>query len=240
MQQGNVSVEVLVHGKPIREFPHNGETWVEGRKDSEYSLRVRNNTSKRVEVVMTVDGLSIMDGQPGDFNTRGYAIDAFQTVVIPGWRRSDDNVAKFVFAAVEESYAEKTGQAGNIGVIGCAVFEELIQHHLIRPMHLGGFNNMRGGDEMLGTSMDMMSKGIGTGYGRETEHRVSRTEFRRATPKPAEVFMIRYADRKGLKKAGVNLKPVAVIVDPAKAKPFPAEPKPQPQPSCPPPPGWKK
>lgn len=239
MQQGNVSVEVLVHGKPIREFPHNGETWVEGRKDSEYSLRVRNNTPKRVEVVMTVDGLSIMDGQPGDFNTRGYAIDAFQTVVIPGWRRSDDNVAKFVFAAVEESYAAKTGQAGNIGVIGCAVFEEFIMpkpHYLIRPMYLGGYENMRGGDEMLGTSMDMMSKGIGTGYGRETEHRVSRTEFRRATQEPAEVITIRYADRKGLKKAGVNLKPVAVIVDPATAKPFPV----QSRPSCPPPPGWKK
>lgn len=125
MQQGEFTFDVLVHGRSIREYPHQGRTYVEGRKGSEYILRVHNQSSGRVLAVVTVDGLSVMDGSDGGFDGRGYVVAAFSYVRIPGWRLDNDEVAKFVFGSKPASYAAQTGRPQNVGVIGCAVFREV-------------------------------------------------------------------------------------------------------------------
>jgi hypothetical protein len=73
---------------------------------------------------MTVDGLSIMDGKKGSLDGNGYVVDPFQTLKIPGWRLNNDDVAKFIFAGKGKSYAAKKGNSQNVGVIGCAIFNE--------------------------------------------------------------------------------------------------------------------
>jgi hypothetical protein len=55
MRKGSFDLEVLVHGKPVREFPHQGLVWAEGRKSSEFVLHIRNNTSCRALAIPTVD-----------------------------------------------------------------------------------------------------------------------------------------------------------------------------------------
>jgi hypothetical protein len=47
-----------------------------------------------------------------------------QLIDIGGWRKSMSEVAAFVFTALPESYAARTGRPGNVGVIGVAVFRE--------------------------------------------------------------------------------------------------------------------
>lgn len=125
MKHGQVSFDVLVHGKSIREYGHEGRTFVEGRKGSEYRLRVRNGTAGRVLAVMTVDGLSVMDGSDGSEDGGGYVVEAHGSLEVPGWRLDDSEVAKFVFGSRPDSYAAQTGRGGNVGVIGCAVFAEV-------------------------------------------------------------------------------------------------------------------
>lgn len=124
MKTGEYEFEILVHGKPVAEYAHKGETFIEGKKDTEFSLRLRNNTSERALFVPTIDGLSVMDGKEASFKSQGYIVDRHTTETIDGWRTSDAEVAKFFFAAVSESYAALSGKAGNVGVIGCAVFME--------------------------------------------------------------------------------------------------------------------
>jgi len=130
-EAGAYELEVLVNGAPARTFEHAGETYVLGQEGSRYVLRVHNRSGHRIEAVVAVDGLDVIDGKPGDFaNKRGYLVDAYGHVDIDGWRLSNHEAAAFRFAPIGESYAAKTGSARNVGVIGVAVFPERM---LARP-----------------------------------------------------------------------------------------------------------
>jgi len=117
-------LDVLVHGKKVTKYPKEGLTFIEGRNETPYTIRFTNNTAWRVLVVVSVDGLSVMDGEEASSESSGYVVDAFGTVDIPGWRLDNDEVAKFIFDKKGKSYAYKTNKPNNVGVIGCLVFME--------------------------------------------------------------------------------------------------------------------
>jgi len=120
-------LEVLVNGARARTYEYGGESYVLGQSGSRYVLRVHNRSPRRVEAVVSVDGLDVIDGKAGDFkHKRGYLVDAYSFVDIDGWRISQREAAAFRFAPIGESYAAKTGSARNVGVIGVAVFAERV------------------------------------------------------------------------------------------------------------------
>lgn len=146
MQIQEFEFEVLVNGKPVAEYDDGGLTYIEGKEGTEFAIRMRNRTSKRVLFVPTIDGLSVMDGKEASFDSSGYIVGPYDTETIDGWRVSDGEVAKFFFAKVKESYAAKTNKGGNEGIIGCAVIREKekpqqiviekhFHHHDPFPMH---------------------------------------------------------------------------------------------------------
>ncbi|MCA9654756.1 MAG: hypothetical protein H6712_10435 [Myxococcales bacterium] len=98
--------------------------YVAGEEGQRYKLRVQNNSAFRFEVVASVDGLDVIDGQPGSFAKRGYILDPWSSITIDGWRTGNDSIAAFRFSGMEDSYAERTGQGRNIGVMGFAFFHE--------------------------------------------------------------------------------------------------------------------
>lgn len=117
-------LDVIINGKSVTKYPHEGRVYVEGRRGSEYSLKFRNRSGCRVIAVFSVDGLSVMDGKTARFEDTGYVVEPFSSITIPGWRLSGDDVAKFTFGDQSKSYAKKSGKGANVGVIGCVVFYE--------------------------------------------------------------------------------------------------------------------
>ncbi len=111
-------------GNPLRGARTNGNVYVIGQAGQRYSIRIRNHTSERFEVVTTVDGLDVIDGEPGSVTKRGYIVGPQATVDIDGFRTSESTVAAFRFGSVGESYAAKKGKGRNVGVIGLAFFNE--------------------------------------------------------------------------------------------------------------------
>lgn len=103
-----------------------GDRWfVAGEEGGRYSISVRNRTGLRLEVVLSVDGLDVMDGRAASFTKRGYIIAPHGEINVQGFRRSLDEVAAFRFSSVRNSYANrKYGDTRNVGVIGVAVFNE--------------------------------------------------------------------------------------------------------------------
>jgi len=101
-----------------------GQTVVEGRRGQRYAIEISNRTLDRIEAVVTVDGLDVMDGERGSFAKRGYVLRPLQTYRIDGFRRSQEAVAAFRFGGVDESYAARTGDDTNVGVVGVAFFAE--------------------------------------------------------------------------------------------------------------------
>jgi hypothetical protein len=101
-----------------------GRYYVQGNLNERYIIRVTNPTPSRVEAVVSVDGLDVVDGEAGDLGKRGYIVPAYGEVRIEGFRTSLADVATFRFSSVDGSYAGRKGKARNVGVIAVAIFEE--------------------------------------------------------------------------------------------------------------------
>ena len=122
---GDITVVLLDgDGRPLDAMRVGDRTYIVGEAGERYSVVLTNHTAHRFEAVATVDGLDVVNGHPGDFSNRGYVLSPFATLEIDGFRRSEDAVAAFRFAKVSESYAARTGDARNVGVIGVALFGE--------------------------------------------------------------------------------------------------------------------
>ncbi len=112
-------------GRFLSGFAANGKNFIVGEAGRRYSIVVRNNSNSRLEVVLSVDGLDVLDGKAAAFTKRGYLVDSRAEVEIDGFRQSFDTVAAFRFGSVRGSYAgQKTGDTRNVGVIGVALFNE--------------------------------------------------------------------------------------------------------------------
>jgi hypothetical protein len=123
-RSGPYELQVLVGGRPVRTFWHEGETWALGQLGERYTLRVSNHSSRPIEAVISVDGRDVIDGQPGNVGKRGYLVPAYGVADIDGWRISQSQAAAFRFSSVSDSYAERTGSGREVGVIGVAIFEQ--------------------------------------------------------------------------------------------------------------------
>jgi hypothetical protein len=106
-------------------YKSQGRRFVVGTTGSPYSIYVKNRCKSQVEVVISVDGLDVIDGKSASFKKRGYVISAGETLEVKGWRSGWNRVARFEFSSVGGSYAnQRHGNARNVGVIGLAVFGE--------------------------------------------------------------------------------------------------------------------
>ncbi|MCK6587372.1 MAG: hypothetical protein L6Q76_07295 [Polyangiaceae bacterium] len=113
------------HGGFLPGFIAGGRNYVIGEAGRRYSIVIRNRTQNRLEIVVSVDGLDVIDGRPAAFSKRGYLVDPQSELEIDGFRQSMDTVAAFRFGSVRGSYAQqKHGDSRNVGVIGVAIFHE--------------------------------------------------------------------------------------------------------------------
>jgi hypothetical protein len=122
---GGISMAVVGEGGDVLPgFAAEGRTYVVGHAGERYLIRITNDTGGRFEVVGSVDGLDVIDGRAAAYGKRGYIVHPYSSLTIDGFRTSDDTVAAFRFAAVRDSYAARTGDDRNVGVIGLAFFAE--------------------------------------------------------------------------------------------------------------------
>jgi hypothetical protein len=112
-------------GAPFRGFVSAGRSYVIGEAGHRYTIVLHNHTDHRFEIVLSVDGLDVMDGKSASFDKRGYILDPRGDLEVDGFRQSVETVAAFRFGSVRSSYAEKKhGDSRNVGVIGVALFHE--------------------------------------------------------------------------------------------------------------------
>ena len=79
------------------------------------------------EVVLSVDGLDVIDGKAGSIRKKGYVIAPGKTLEVKGFRTSTSAVAAFKFSSVGASYANFSGgDTRNVGIIGMAVFQDKV------------------------------------------------------------------------------------------------------------------
>lgn len=97
--------------------------FVEGSHGSTYSIVLHNRCKADLQVVLSVDGLDVIDGKPASVTKRGYVVPAGKTLEVKGYRTGYGSVAAFQFSSVSGSYANLSrGDTRNVGVIGLAVY----------------------------------------------------------------------------------------------------------------------
>lgn len=135
MKKDNYELDVLVNGKPVKNYYHKNKWFIQANKGTEYSLRFKNNTCNRVLVIASVDGIDVMDGQKASSESRGYIVNALSSIEIKGYRASNSEVGAFKFGDGRRSYASlvqngfdekeaKQNPSENNGVIAVRVFGE--------------------------------------------------------------------------------------------------------------------
>lgn len=229
------SLEVIVDGAPLDMTYHRGRGYIEGQRGCRYAIRVRNHTARRVEVVVSVDGLDVVDGQPADYRTkRGYLLGPYESYDIEGFRTSHAEVATFRFSDIGDSYAARRGHPRNVGVIGAAFFPERERPVVYRPRPVPWFGRgdapdgdwsgateaddapaapaagktaEMGGAGLLGETRRPASRQrIGTEYGEARSSGVVEVSFDRASAtRPAKIFAVYYDDAPGLRAKGVPI-----------------------------------
>lgn len=213
MYKSNYEVEILVNGNPIKEYYQDGKVYIEGRKGNEFSLRIKNNGYSRILVIPTIDGLSVIDGKEASYDSGGYIVSGYSSIIIDGWRTSDKEVAKFYFTNPEDSYSERKDRKNNLGVIGVAVFKEM-QNSFVYVGYSSYYNTTWLGSTVENTSMfkqsnyrcsaQASSQDLGTGFGDTKRSEVTSINFNKENY-PDEVFEIYYNTKQQLENMGINL-----------------------------------
>jgi hypothetical protein len=124
----DVSIKVRGHSAPL--FVRQGDWnryYLEAFEGRNYSLVLRNTTGRRVAVLISVDGLNVVNGERSALrNTEPmYVLGPWEQAEIQGWRTSLESIRRFVFVDEKRSYAERTGQAnGDMGWVRVLAFQE--------------------------------------------------------------------------------------------------------------------
>ena len=120
----DVSIVNRSTGERLTPWRHDGKLYVAGTPGDRYAVELKSKYGDRVLTVLSVDGVNVLTGQTATTLQSGYVLEGGQSYGISGWRKSMDDVAQFVFTALPNSYAARTGRPGNVGVIGVAVYRE--------------------------------------------------------------------------------------------------------------------
>ncbi len=190
-----VGLEILVDGRPLPTVHYRGRTYLPvPRLGVEYRIRVWNHGPRRVAAIVSVDGLSVINGRPASVHGPGYLVEPRGSVTIAGWRKDLEQVAAFTFQERERSYARRMGHADNVGVIGLMAIEE----QAWRPrwdLEAKGRSATTAGRDAPAVG------GTGTGYGRDIDAPVRWVPFLRSNNRRLIVFY--YDTAEALRRAGV-------------------------------------
>lgn len=213
---GTIEVSVLHGDSPQQIYRRiDGALFVAGLPGLPYTLRVRNLTSGRIEVINTVDGRHTLKDEPGDSErNRGLIFAAHSTGAFTGWRLNNDETRQFVFGAPDRSVAAMaTGSASNTGVIGFAAYRE----RELPATAFASYGNspiLRGGGASFAAAAsfdsnmaskpagDAAPRGLGTGMGERQSDHVGTTTFTRAAGSP-DILVIGYDTEDALRAMGV-------------------------------------
>ena len=120
-----IYAEVIVCGSTAAEYRHRRTNYVEARDGCEYSIRLVNNTSDRVAIHLSVDGLNTIDASRISAS-RGprWVLEPYQSATIPGWQTSSGTSRNFYFTTTDESYADWIGDTSDAGLIRIVAYRE--------------------------------------------------------------------------------------------------------------------
>jgi len=211
-EQGRYSVEILVDGRPLQEYHARNTTYVEALEGREYSVRLKNHTSRRVAVALSIDGLNTIDAKTTTAASASkWILDPHDSITLDGWQTSSSNARRFFFTTEERSYGNWLGKTDNLGIISAVFFREKRPRPIPysrssereeRPDAPGRMRKSGEGADRGALAPAPSDDYAATGIGTKIDHSVRRVRFE-SEKHPAAVLGIRYEFRDALVRLGV-------------------------------------
>jgi hypothetical protein len=129
---GTLRASVMLDGEPVPlRFRSDGRPFVAGEPGQRVAVRVTNFTTGRLEVLLSLDGRSVLEDKPAVIpDSHGLVLAAGAVYTFKVWRLSDETGLEIVLGSVEDSIAaQATGSDANVGVIGIAAWRERSNPH---------------------------------------------------------------------------------------------------------------
>ena len=122
---GKVEFSVRADNGKLPLYRDAGNYYLKGMAGQAYRLVYHNNSASTYEIVASVDGLNVLNGDAASRYDRGYVLEPNDDLVIEGFRKSQSAVASFIFSKPDNAYAANTssGSIENTGVIGTVIYE---------------------------------------------------------------------------------------------------------------------
>lgn len=202
-QNNTVVVDVVDdRGRILNQYSANNSrfkterSYLEAIKGKRYKIRLRNTSSRRVGVIVAVDGRNILSGKKSYLrnNEKMYVLDPYESTDYMGWRTAKNRVNRFYFTSAGDSYSNAWGDRSAMGVIAVAVFNEKHRRYKRENKKFKHSSpSMRG---------YLSEKSTGTGFGRDEYSPTVNVTFK-AKNRPSLKRFIKYEWRATLCKRGV-------------------------------------
>ena len=221
-----VDVELVSDRKgtlPLYRVGSNGRhdtyrAYVEADRGETYGIRIRNNSGRRVGVVVAVDGRNIISGKKSQLRNgeRMYVLGPYESETYDGWRTARNTVNRFYFTEPGDSYAGAFRDYSAMGVVAVAVYREkeapLPRTHFHREEEGTGREDGSGHrapgpgvseeEEAGKLAPERSGEAAGTGFGNEKHSPSIRVRFN-AERRVAERHFLKYEWRDTLCRKGV-------------------------------------
>lgn len=223
----NQSVNVLVNGRKVQEYLHNGMTFIEARDGSEFEIDIKNYGGDRILAIISVDGINVVSGELATPDSSGYIISPYGNETIRGWRKSSSEVGAFKFTIGTKSYATTKNNGENNGIISVklirekypvATWNKILEYEFIHyenptwvsvpyPIYKTSDNTISADSENLTVNYtscccEPHNFDLGTTWGSKKNSCVTESEFEKGIE--ISTFNIYYASKEGLKQMGIN------------------------------------
>lgn len=171
-------------------------SYIIAQDNERYTIRIRNNNSERVGLVIAVDGRNILSGRKSHLrpNEKMYVLRPYSSAEYAGWRSSRNGVNRFFFTDMDNSYSAAWGDYSAMGIIAVAAFPE----HYQQDQYYAG---RKQGGKKAG-KVRKHGKSLGTGFGEERWSPSRSVQFV-AQQHPMMREFIKYEYRSSLCRRGI-------------------------------------
>jgi hypothetical protein len=110
--------------------------YAEAVQGDHYRIAVRNRLSRRIGLVIAVDGRNIISGTKSWLKSseRMYILEPYGSGEFAGWRTDQDRINRFFFTDLPDSYAAAFGDESAMGVIAVAIYPEVQRCEMPMPL----------------------------------------------------------------------------------------------------------
>jgi hypothetical protein len=177
-------IEVLVDGKAKAIHPLGKNLYVAANRDEVFSIKLVNDTDRRVAVALFIDGLNTL-GRKRELpsEARKWIVNANSSATIAGWQVDESKAKQLVFVGEEESLAARMHYTDEIGIITASFYPEAVT-----PEPPAGITKEVDG-----------GRGLGTGEGEEIESKTTVVEFK-SVEVPSAIVTLHYDSAEAVKK----------------------------------------